>query len=98
MAHINGQQQCYPFVPISKMYKMPKRYMYDMQNIPTPAKTDTPQHPQNVVWMGIHAISYGNCGKFIFYKKTLAIFKNICQYIRRNASVAQLARAQPCQG
>ena len=31
-------------------------------------------------------------------KKVLAIAKNICQNIPRNASVAQLARAQPCQG
>ena len=31
-------------------------------------------------------------------KKILAIIKNMCKDIPRNASVAQLARAQPCQG
>ena len=30
--------------------------------------------------------------------ETLAMCKKICQYTTRNASVAQLARAQPCQG
>ena len=32
------------------------------------------------------------------YKIVLAFLKNICQNTRRSASVAQLARAQPCQG
>ena len=37
--------------------------------------------------------------RFLYFLKiTLALDKNICKNTHRSASVAQLARAQPCQG